>query len=35
MGHDSQRAAMIYLHETRGADRAITSAIDDHVKAAR
>jgi integrase len=35
MGHDSQRAATIYLHETRGADRAITSAIDDHVKAAR
>lgn len=35
MGHDSQRAAMIYLHETRGADQAITSAIDDHVRAAR
>ena len=23
MGHDSERAAMIYLHEMRGADRAI------------
>jgi Phage integrase family len=28
MGHDSERAAMIYQHEARGADRAITSAID-------
>jgi hypothetical protein len=28
MGHDSERAAMIYQHEARGADRAITHAID-------
>jgi integrase len=27
MGHDSERAAMIYQHEVRGADRAITEAI--------
>jgi integrase len=33
MGHDSERAAMIYQHEARGADRAITSAIDQHVQA--
>jgi hypothetical protein len=30
MGHDSERAAMIYQHEARGADRAITDAIDAH-----
>jgi integrase len=35
MGHDSERAAMIYQHEARGADRAITSAIDSHVEAER
>lgn len=35
MGHDSERAAMIYLHETRGADLAITAAIDQHVRSAR
>jgi integrase len=35
MGHDSERAAMIYLHEMRGADRAITRAIDAHVNAGR
>jgi hypothetical protein len=33
MGHDSKRAAMIYQHEARGADQAITSAIDHHVQA--
>jgi integrase len=33
MGHDSERAAMIYQHEARGADKAITSAIDAHVEA--
>jgi integrase len=33
MGHDSERAAMIYQHEARGADQAITSAIDAHVQA--
>jgi integrase len=32
MGHDSERAAMIYQHEARGADRAITDAIDTHVE---
>jgi hypothetical protein len=33
MGHDSERAAMIYQHEARGADRAIMDAIDTHVQA--
>ncbi len=33
MGHDSERAAMIYQHEARGADQAITSAIEAHVQA--
>jgi len=33
MGHDSERAAMIYQHEARGADKTITSAIDAHVEA--
>ena len=31
MGHDSERASMIYQHEARGADKAITDAIDKHV----
>ena len=31
MGHDSERAAMIYQHEARGADKAIIDAIDKHV----
>jgi integrase len=35
MGHDSERAAMIYQHEARGADQAITSAIDSYVQAER
>jgi hypothetical protein len=30
MGHDSERAAIIYQHEARGADLAITSAVDPH-----
>jgi hypothetical protein len=33
MGHDSERAALIYQHEARGADGAITDAIDTHVRA--
>jgi hypothetical protein len=33
MGHDSERAAMIYQHEARGADTAITNAIDAHIDA--
>jgi integrase len=33
MGHDSERAAMIYQHEARGADQSITRAIDTHVQA--
>ena len=33
MGHDSERAAIIYQHEARGADQAITDAIDAHVEA--
>jgi hypothetical protein len=32
MGHDSQRAAMIYQHEARGAGKAITDAIDAHAQ---
>jgi hypothetical protein len=32
MGRDSGRAAMIYQHVARGADQAITSAIDTHVQ---
>jgi len=35
MGHDSERAALIYQHEARGADAAITNAIDAHVDAER
>ena len=35
IGLDSERAAMIYQHQARGADRAITSAIDAHVEAER
>jgi hypothetical protein len=31
LGHGSERAAMIYQHETRGVDKAITDAIDKHV----
>ena len=33
MGHDSERAALIYQHQARGADRRITDAIDVHVQA--
>jgi integrase len=32
MGHDSERAAMIYQHVARDADQVITSAIDTHVQ---
>jgi integrase len=32
MGHDSERAAMIYQHEARGADQATTNAIDTHLE---
>ena len=32
MGHDSERAALIYQHEARGADKRITDAIDTHVQ---
>jgi integrase len=35
MGHDSERAAMIYQHQARGADRIITNNIDAHVEAER
>ncbi|GIH72399.1 tyrosine-type recombinase/integrase [Sphaerimonospora thailandensis] len=34
MGHDNVRAAMIYQHAVRGADKAITDAIDRHIGAA-
>lgn len=33
MGHDSERAAMIYQHAAQGADQAITSAIDGQIQA--
>lgn len=32
MGHDSERAAMIYQHKARGADAAMTTAIDAHIE---
>ena len=35
MGHDSERAAMIYQHEARGADQIITATIDAHIAAER
>jgi integrase len=35
MGHDSERAAIIYQHEARGADLVITSAIDAHIEAVK
>jgi hypothetical protein len=35
MGHDSERAALIYQHQASGADRRITDAIDLHVQAER
>ncbi len=35
MGHDSERAALIYQHEARGVDKAITSAIDAHIATER
>jgi len=35
MGHDSERAAIIYQHEARGADLVITSAIDAHIETAK
>ncbi|MCC5579701.1 site-specific integrase [Microtetraspora sp. AC03309] len=34
MGHDNVRAAMIYQHAVRGADKAITDAIDKHISRA-
>jgi len=33
--HDSERAAIIYQHEARGADLVITSAIDAHIETAK
>ena len=33
MGHDSERAAIIYQHRARGADQLITTAIDAHIQA--
>jgi hypothetical protein len=35
MGHDSERAALIYQHQARGADRIITDSIDAHIEAER
>jgi hypothetical protein len=34
IGHDSERAAIIYQHEARGADLTITRGIDAHIEAA-
>ncbi|MFC4118364.1 hypothetical protein [Nonomuraea zeae] len=31
MGHDNVRAAMIYQHVVRGADKLIAEAIDKHL----
>ncbi|MEU4572191.1 MULTISPECIES: hypothetical protein [Nonomuraea] len=33
MGHDNVRAAMIYQHAVRGADAAITNAINRQLEA--
>jgi integrase len=33
MGHDSERAAIIYQHRARGADELITTAINAHIQA--
>jgi hypothetical protein len=33
--HDSERAALIYQHRARGADKIITDSIDAHVEAER
>jgi len=33
IGHDIERAAMIYQHQVRGADEAITKATDTNVQA--
>jgi len=35
MGHDLERAALIYQHQARGADKIITGNIDAHVEAER
>jgi integrase len=35
MGHDSERAALIYQHRARGADKIITDSIDAHVEIER
>ena len=35
MGHDSERAALIYQHQARGADKIITCNIDAYVDAER
>jgi integrase len=35
MGQDSGRAALIYQHATRGADRKIADALDARIKAER
>jgi integrase len=35
MGHDSERAALVYQHQARGADKIITDHIDAHVEAER
>jgi hypothetical protein len=35
MGHDSERAAIIYRHEARGVDLTITNAIDAHIETAK
>jgi hypothetical protein len=32
MGHDSERAALIYQHQSRGADQVIADAIDRQLR---
>ena len=32
MGHDSERAALIYQHRSRGADQAIADAINRQLR---
>lgn len=35
MGHDSQRAALIYHHQALGSDKIITHSIDVHIESER
>jgi hypothetical protein len=35
MGHDSERAALIYQHQARGADKIVADNLDVHVETER